>query len=197
MEKILFGLRSLHGGSRATSCRLCNLTKGPGSCSRTTQLLGSWFPTPTGPQHSLVAHPRATGCCLLSLFFPFFDFWFVLSLCCTPSAQVMQGLPMMIRRSPLVESCLCLCRHFSILAFTLSLVSELSIPCSSVHLHSFLWMPPASLIEPLNKWSSFVVDLWSEVVTIPFSSAPLLSRYIATEGRREVFPPYWIPRHLQ
>ena len=155
------------------------------------QLPGSYFPAPTGPQYSFVARPQATGYYSLSLFFSFFDFWFVLSLCCIPSAQVMQGLPTIIQQSPLVESCLCLCEHFSILAFTLSLVSELSVPHSSVHLHSSLLMPPASSIKPLNNWCVFIEDHWSEVVTGPFSSTPLLFGYITTEGRSEVFPPCW------
>ena len=121
----------------------------------------------------------------------------VLSLSCMASTQEMQGLPMIIQQFPLVESYLCFCGHFSILALTLSLVSEISVPHSLVHLHSLLWMSLASSIDPLNKWSSFVAGLRYEVMTTPFSSAPLLSRYIAAEGRSEVFPPCWIPRHLQ
>ena len=151
MGKTPFGLRSLHCGNRTTSYRLRNLTKDPGSCPRTTQLPGSFFPAPTSPQHSLVAHPRATGYCLMSLLFPFFNFWFVLSLCCTTSAQVMQGLPMVIQQFPLVESCLCFSEHFSILALTLSLVSELSVPHFSVYLLSLLWMSLTSSIVPLNN----------------------------------------------
>ena len=159
MEKTPFGLRSLRCGNQATSCQLWNLTEDPGSCPRTTQLPRSYFPNPTDPQHSLVARPWAIGCCSSSLLFSFFDFWFVLSLYCTTSIQVMQGLPTIIQRFPLVKRCLCLYGHFSILAFTLSLVSELSVPRSSVHLHSFLWMPLTSLIEPLNKCSSLITDL--------------------------------------
>ena len=144
-----------------------------------------------------MVHPWATGCCSLSLLFSFCDFWFVLSLCYTMLAQVMQGLSTIIQWFPLVESCLYLYGHFNILAFTLSLVSELSVPRSSVHLHSFLLMPSASSIEQLNNCCVFIADLRSKVVTTPFSSSPLLSRYITIEGRSEVFPPYWIPRHLQ
>jgi hypothetical protein len=193
MGKTPFGLRSMHRGNRSMSCRLCNLAEDPGICPRTMQLLGSDFPTPTGPQHSLVARPRATGYCSSSLLYSFFNFWFVLSLCYTMSTQVMQGLPMIIHRFPLVERYLCLYGHFSILALTLSLVSELSVPHSLVHLHSFLWMPPTSSIEPLNKCSSFIVDIWSEAVTASFSSAPLLFGYITIEGRSEVFAPVGYP----
>ena len=175
------------------SCWLRNFAEDPGSFPQTVQLLGNCFPAPTGPQHSLVAHPRAIGYCLLSLFFPFFYFWFVLSLCCTPSTRLMQGLPTIIQRFPVVESCLCLCGYFSILALPLSLVSELSIPRSSVHLHSSL----LSSIKLLNNRCVFIADLWSEVVTTPFSFFPLLSGYMTVEGRSEVFPPCWMLRHLQ
>ena len=78
---------------------------------------------------------------------------FGLSCCCAAqsSAQEMQGLPIIIQRFPLVESFLCLYGHFSILALTLSLVSELSVPRSSVNLHSLWWMPPTLSIVSLNK----------------------------------------------
>ena len=148
--------------------------------------MGNCFPTPTGPQHSLVARPRATGYCSLSLFVSFFNFWFVLSLCCTPSAQVMQGLPTIIQRFPF-------CGHSSILAFTLSLVSKLSVPHSSVHLHS-------SLLSSLKLRSNrcvFIADLQSEVVITPFSFFLPLSGYTTVKERSELFPPCWMLRHLQ
>ena len=190
MGKTPFGLRSLRCGNHAMSYWLHNLVEDPGSCPWTAKLPGSCFPTPTGPQHSLVARPWAIGYSLLSLLFPFFDFWFVLSLWCTPLAQVMQGLPTIIQRFPSS-------RHFSILAFTLSLVSNLSVPHSSVHLHSSLLMPPTSSIKLLSNRCVFIADLWSEVVTAPFSFFPPLSRYMVVKGRSEVFPPCWMLRHLQ
>ena len=36
-----------------------------------------------------------------------------------------------------------------------------------------------------------------QVVTTPFSSSLLLSRYMVSKGRSEVLPTYWIPRHLK
>ena len=132
----------------------------------------------------LVPEPLAATHCLCC--FRLSIILFVLSLCCTSSAQVMQGLPTIIQWFPF-------CRHFSILAFTLSLVSELSVPHSSVHLHSSLLMPPASSIKPLNNWCVFIADLRSEVVTAPFSSSPLLFGYISAKGRSEVFPPIGYP----
>ena len=192
IEKTHFGLRSLHCGNHGMSCRLRNLAEDPRSCPRTAQLLRSCFPAPTGPQHSLVARPRATGCCSLSLLFSFFDFWFVLSLCCTTSAQEIQGLQTIVQQFPLVESDLCLYGHFSILAFPFSLVSELSVPHSSVHL-------PSSWLSSLKLQSNrcfFIADLQSEVVTIPFPFFLPLSGYMAVKERSELFPPYWMLRHL-
>ena len=69
-----FGLLSLRCGNRATYIQLRNLVEDPGSCHQTAQLPGSCFPTPIGPQHSLVACPQATSYCTSLMFLAFFNY---------------------------------------------------------------------------------------------------------------------------
>ena len=59
-----------------TALRLASSTTSPkilGHFIKTTQLSRSCYPAPTGPQHSLVACPRATYCCMSLLLFTLFN----------------------------------------------------------------------------------------------------------------------------